>query len=81
MQCLMSALFLLLLNEPPYGDIDVVLYSMVLVSTELELRVVNLTTLAQESEDMTYSAEDSETTFSIPLKTLSDLSKGESGTR
>ena len=51
---------------------------------ELELRVVNVTALALESEEedgekeeIKYSAEDSDTTFSIPLQTLSHLSKGQ----
>ena len=56
-----------------------------LLCAELELRVVNVTALALESkeedgeeeEEIKYSAEDSDTTFSIPLQTLSHLSKGQ----
>ena len=45
--------------------------------------MVNVTALALESEEedgeeeIKYSAEDSDTTFSIPLQTLSHLSKGQ----
>ncbi|XP_070194842.1 adhesion G protein-coupled receptor L4-like isoform X1 [Littorina saxatilis] len=44
---------------------------------ELELRVINVTSSKVEAdEEIVYSAEDSDTHFSIPLQTLSQLSKG-----
>ena len=50
-----------------------------LSDAELELRVVNVTSSAvQESQAITYSAEESDNTFSIPLETLGHLSKGQS---